>query len=108
MVLEHEAEQGSRWATIESVAEKIGCAAQSLQRWVAQSEGDAGKRTGLSTSERDSNLQCRRPLRQRRRASRVGQGWRGYDSPELSLQAAWGPDSLPSLRQQHISRHKSA
>ena len=38
MVLERQAEHGSRWATIESVAGKLGCAAQTLHRWVTQAE----------------------------------------------------------------------
>ena len=53
MVLEHEGQHPSRWAAVESVAGKIGCAAQSLQRWIAQAERDVGKRPGLSTSERE-------------------------------------------------------
>ena len=53
MVLEHEDQHPSRWAAVESVAGKIGCAAQSLQRWIARTERDAGKRPGLSTSERE-------------------------------------------------------
>ena len=41
MVQEHQAEHGSQWATIVSVSAKLGCAAQSLHRWVAQAERDA-------------------------------------------------------------------
>jgi transposase-like protein len=71
MVFEHEAEHGSRWKTIESVAEKIGCARQSLQRWVAQSERDAGKRARLSTTERERLKQLEQENRELKRANEI-------------------------------------
>lgn len=71
MVFEHEGEHGSRWATIESVAAKMGCAAQTLQRWVAQSERDAGKRAGLSTSERERVKELEREVRELKRANEI-------------------------------------
>ena len=49
MVVDHEAEHGSQWAAISSVAEKIGCTAETLRRWVRQAEIDRGRRAGLST-----------------------------------------------------------
>lgn len=71
LVFEHEVEHGSRWATIESVAGKIGCAAQSLQRWVAQTERDTGKRSGLSTADRDRLKQLERENRELKRANEI-------------------------------------
>jgi transposase len=71
MVFEHEGEHGSRWATILSVAGKIGCTAQSLQRWVAQSERDAGKRAGLSTTERERLKELERENRELKRANEI-------------------------------------
>jgi transposase-like protein len=71
MVFEHESEHGSRWATIESVAGKIGCAAQSLQRWVMQGERDAGKRAGLSTTERERLKDLERENRELKRANEI-------------------------------------
>ena len=71
MVFEHEAEHGSRWATIESVAGKMGCAAQTLQRWVAQSERDGGKRPGLSTTERERMKELEREVRELKRANEI-------------------------------------
>jgi transposase-like protein len=34
MVMEHEAAHESQWAAITSIAEKIGCTAETLRRWV--------------------------------------------------------------------------
>src|SRR5215470_16268650 len=46
MVVEHEAAHDSQWAAITSIAEKIGCTAETLRKWVRQAERDTGKRRG--------------------------------------------------------------
>jgi transposase len=71
MVLEHQVEHGSQWATILSVAAKIGCAAQSLHRWVTQAERDHGVRAGLSTTERDRLKVLERENRELKRANEI-------------------------------------
>jgi transposase len=52
MVFDHAHEHPSQWATIRSVAEKIGCTVEALRRWVRRAERDGGKRPGLTTDER--------------------------------------------------------
>ena len=47
MVLEHVGEYPSRWAAVESIAAKIGCAAQTLHEWTKKAEVDGGKRPGV-------------------------------------------------------------
>ncbi len=49
MVAEQQAEHGSQWAAIQSIAGKIGCTAETLRRWVRQAERDHGQRAGMTT-----------------------------------------------------------
>ena len=49
LVFEHEKDHSSRWATVTSIAAKIGCMAQSLNEWVKKAETDTGMRRGVPT-----------------------------------------------------------
>lgn len=70
MVLDHEPEHASRWATIVSIAGKIGCTAQTLHEWVKKAERDSGK-PGL-TSEMASRLKAlERENRELRQANEI-------------------------------------
>src|SRR5438876_1156144 len=40
MVFDHVGEHPSQWATMRSVAEKLGCTVEALRRWVRQAERD--------------------------------------------------------------------
>ena len=47
MVLDHEKDRASRWATVVSIAAKIGGAARPLHEWVEKAEVDSGARVGM-------------------------------------------------------------
>ena len=49
MVLDHTGEHPSRWAAVVSIAEKIGCSAQTLNEWVKKAAINGGKRAGVPT-----------------------------------------------------------
>jgi transposase len=71
MVLEHQDEHDSQWAAITSIAEKIGCTAETLRKWVRQAERDAGARPGLTTEERQRLKQLEREVVELRRANEI-------------------------------------
>jgi transposase len=71
MVLEHAADHESQWAAIRSISEKIGCTAESLRRWVRQAERDGGRRTGLTTDDRQRLKELEREVRELRRANEI-------------------------------------
>jgi transposase len=71
LVREQEAEHGSEWAAIGSIASKIGCTCETLRKWVRQSERDAGKRDGLTTGERERMKDLEREVRELRRANEI-------------------------------------
>jgi transposase len=71
MVREHEHEHGSQWATICSVAEKIGCSSETLRNWVRQTERDQGQRPGLTTDERQRLKDLERENRELKRANEI-------------------------------------
>jgi len=53
LVFDQQHQHSSQWSAIESIASKIGCTAETLRRWVRQSETDQGKRSGISSTDRD-------------------------------------------------------
>jgi transposase len=71
MVFDHAPDYPSQWATIRSVAEKIGCTVEALRRWVRQAERDAGKRPGLTTDERARLKQLEKENFELRRANEI-------------------------------------
>jgi transposase len=71
MVFDHAPEHPSQWATIRSVAEKLGCRVESLRRWVRQAERDAGARPGLTTDERARLKQLERENFELKRANEI-------------------------------------
>jgi transposase len=71
LVQEHAAEQGSQWAAIRSVGEKLGCSVEALRRWVRQAERDADQRPGLTTDERQRLKQLERENFELRRANEI-------------------------------------
>ena len=66
MVFEHPQDHASQWAAITSIAEKIGCAAETLQ-----AERDGGRRPGLTTDERARFKQFERENVELRRANEI-------------------------------------
>ncbi len=71
MVFEQEVRHGSRWETIRSISSKIGCSAESLRKWVQQTEIDAGSRGGLTTDEAAKMRVLERENRELRQANEI-------------------------------------
>lgn len=71
LVLEHEHEHSSRWQAVLSVAEKMGCSAEALRKWVRQAEIDEGRSPGLTTEERARLKELERENRELRRANEI-------------------------------------
>jgi transposase len=71
MVFEHGAEYGSEWEAMCSIAEKIGCSAETLRKWVRQTEVDTGRRGGLTSEEQARIKELERENRELRRANEI-------------------------------------
>jgi len=71
LVFENQAEHESEWAAISSVASKIGCTAETLRKWVRQTERDSGRRPGLTTAERERLKELERENRELKRANEI-------------------------------------
>jgi transposase len=71
MVLEHRGEHASEWATITSIASKIGCKAETLRLWVRQAQRDQGLRTGPTSEERERIKALEREVRELRQANEI-------------------------------------
>ncbi len=71
MVQEQRGEYPSLWATIESIAPKIGCVPQTLNERVKRAEVDAGVREGVTSSETQRMKELEREVKELRRANEI-------------------------------------
>jgi transposase len=71
MVVEHGGEYGSEWEAMCSIAEKIGCSAETLRKWVRRTEVDSGRRGGLTSDDQARMKELEREVRELRRANEI-------------------------------------
>jgi transposase len=71
LVLELQAEHGSQWEAICSVAEKLGPSSEAVRKWVRQAEIDGGVRPGVSSDESAELKRLRRENAELRRANEI-------------------------------------
>lgn len=71
VALEHAGEHPSHWAAIGSIAAKIGCTAEALRGRVRQAMRDKGRRTGLTSNERERLEELERENRELKRANEI-------------------------------------
>jgi transposase len=71
LVFEHRDEYDSEWAAIRSIADKFGCATETLRNWVRKVERDSGHRPGLTSAQTGELKELRREVRELRRANEI-------------------------------------
>ena len=71
LVLDHENEYDSRWATIVSIASKIGCTPETLRKWIMRTEIDSGQRAGLTRNARARIKELERENKELRQTNEI-------------------------------------
>jgi len=71
LVFEQQDKHESQWAAIVSIAEKMGCTAETLRKWVRRAERDTGQHPGVTTSERERMKELEREVRELKRANEI-------------------------------------
>lgn len=83
MVAEHRGEYPSEWATVCSIAGKLGMTPETLRIWIRRAEVDGGQRPGLATEERERMKQLERENRELRRANEILKAASAFFAREL-------------------------
>ena len=83
MVFEAEGHSGSQWAAIVSVLGKLGMTSETLRRWVRRVEVDEGRRSGVTSDERERLKQLERENRELRRANEILKAASAFFAAEL-------------------------
>jgi transposase len=71
MVREHQGEYTSEWAAIQSIAGKLGCTAETLRRWIRQSQKASGDTQEPAGSESERIKALEREVRELRQANEI-------------------------------------
>lgn len=90
MVEEHRGDYASEWATIASIAGKVGCTTETLRRWCRE---EARRRAGpaaLAANDRDRLKALEREVKELRRANEILRKASAYFAQaELDRQGKW-------------------
>jgi len=86
LVVEHRGEYETEWAAITSVAQKCGMTAETLRKWVRQSEIDGGRRHGVTSEEAKRIKELERENRELRRANEILKAASAFFARELDPQ----------------------
>ncbi len=81
IILDHRGDYPSRWSAVVWIAEKIGCAPQTLHEWVKKAEVDSGKRGGIPTDTADKLKALERENRELRQANEIVRKTSAYFAP---------------------------
>ena len=71
LVLTSEHEHTSRWAAIQSIATKMGCAPETLRSWVNKMEVDSGAKPGITSEQSKRMKALERENRELKRANEI-------------------------------------
>ena len=71
LAFEQQTSHESEWEALTSIAEKVGCTAETLRKWVRRTQRDAGQRPGLTTGERECLKDLERENRELKRANEI-------------------------------------
>ena len=88
LVFETASEQGERYGTVTRVAKQLGIGPESLRKWVTQAEIDGGKRSGLTSEERERIKLLERENRELRRANEILKSAAAFFGAELDRRSA--------------------
>ena len=83
LVREHRGEYPSEWATITSIAGKLGIDPETLRLWLRRDEVDHHQRPGLTTDERQRLRELERENRELRRANDILKAASAFFAREL-------------------------
>lgn len=83
LVREHRDEHPSEWATIQSVAGKLGLTAETLRKWLRRDEVDRHERPGVTSAERERIGELEREVRELRRANEILKAASAFFAREL-------------------------
>jgi len=83
MVFEAEGHSGSQWEAIVSVSGKLGMTSETLRRWVRRVEVDEGRRSGVTSDERERLKALERENRELRRANEILKAASAFFAAEL-------------------------
>lgn len=71
MVREHQGEYASEWAAIQSISAKFGCTAETLRRWLRQTQKTNDVQNEASSRDSDRIKALEREVRELRQANEI-------------------------------------